>query len=850
MTGKILGTCLLAVVVGAGGTMPSLQAAPKATKASSDGRAAILRDFNRGASLLEQYEYVKAANVFEAVLAAAPDWDAATFNLGLAYLNMEGQEGREDRLDKARQAFLDVLKSNPRHLHARFCLGLYHQHRGESQKAWECFEAVYRQDQQDPCVAYKCGETLVAMGRNEEGMRRFEQSLEIDPGFVSATYRLALEYQRAGQPKKAQPWFQRFRELSAAELTGGTVSVQNVYGMAGKYYLAAGGRQLALAARGFSHGPPRDFLPEVKRLAASAASWNWQGGGVGLPGIAVGDLGGTGRLDLCLSGIGGDGKTSIWLNDGAGRFVFGGVVASHGVSPCLGDVDNAGRLDLWLGGAGGSMLLAGDGMGHFTRRTAPGLPDTSSAFTVATRLVDIDNDGDIDLLAFRLRQGSVPAGGKALPAASSVYRNNRDGTFTDVATQFGLDLRNTPVAAVVCDDFDNDRDLDMVIFPANGKKPIAWVNDRAGKHHLLDAAATGLDVQNVISAITGDPDKSGRRSLLVFARNGVHLYLNRGGFRFEENKDFWSRLGRLGGTGGQFADVDNDGNLDIVIFDAHRKDGSRGPVLLWNDGSRGRFLDAADADPGILLSAIRTKGNASGVAADFSGKGRCDILLVPADQPPLLIQNLTRGGHWIELDLVGARKRDNKARSNGSAIGARVEIRTGRLYQQYVVGGASGPVAMLPLRIHAGLGDNAKVDWLRILWPDGVLQAETDVPADRMTKIEELPRKTSSCPTLFAWDGAIPVRFRFWRQGGAGVPGCSGRVCPAGPPRMPASAAAGAAPRRVRVPGDRAFGGSCLFRRGEADRGRSSRWHGSLSERDNGRGCGAASGNPLFGPND
>jgi hypothetical protein len=116
MTGKILGTCLLAVVVGTGGTMPSLQAAPKATKASSDGRAAILRDFNRGASLLEQYEYVKAANAFEAVLAAAPDWDAATFNLGLAYLNMEGQEGREDRLDKSstRPILPGTLSSAPR----------------------------------------------------------------------------------------------------------------------------------------------------------------------------------------------------------------------------------------------------------------------------------------------------------------------------------------------------------------------------------------------------------------------------------------------------------------------------------------------------------------------------------------------------------------------------------------------------------------------------------------------------------------------------------------------------------------------------------------------------------------
>ncbi len=92
-------------------------------------------------------------------------------------------------------------------------------------------------------------------------------------------------------------------------------------------------------------------------------------------------------------------------------------------------------------------------------------------------------------------------------------------------------------------------------------------------------------------------------------------------------------------------------------------------MLLLNDWPRDRFLDAAELDPGLLLAAIQTKGDASCVAADFCGKGRCDILLAPAGDVPLLIQNVTSGRHWIELDLVGARKQDNKARSDGSAIG-------------------------------------------------------------------------------------------------------------------------------------------------------------------------------------
>src|SRR5271157_94708 len=83
--------------------------------------AEALAGFNRGAALLEQYRYAEAAKAFEAVLSLAPDWQAARFNLGLAYLNMEGQDRHTDRFDGACLAFDTILKLNPQHLHARFC---------------------------------------------------------------------------------------------------------------------------------------------------------------------------------------------------------------------------------------------------------------------------------------------------------------------------------------------------------------------------------------------------------------------------------------------------------------------------------------------------------------------------------------------------------------------------------------------------------------------------------------------------------------------------------------------------------------------------------------------------------
>ncbi len=340
------------------------------------------------------------------------------------------------------------------------------------------------------------------------------------------------------------------------------------------------------------------------------------------------------------------------------------------------------------------------------------------------------------------------------PAAGSLYNNNRDGSFTDIAEKLGLTFEKTPLSCVVYDDFDNDRDLDLVVFPAGSGKAIGWINDRAWKYRILDAEATGLSVEGILSATSGDPDKDGERDLLVFTDKETHLFMNQGDFSFTRHEGFTNYCGKLGGTGGQFADMDNDGDLDIIIADAFRRDGSRGPALLVNDWPQDRFIKAEEVDPGNLLSAITIKGNASCVAADFTGNGRCDILLAPIGEKPFLVENESQGGHWIEIDLLGTRGQDQKSRSNNSSIGARMEVKTGTVSQQYVVGVPSGQVAMPPYRIHAGLGTNSKVNWLRIMWPDAVLQAELELPADQVMAITEIQRKVSSCPHLFAWNGS------------------------------------------------------------------------------------------------
>jgi tetratricopeptide (TPR) repeat protein len=721
-----------------------------------------LAEFNRGAGLLEQYKYAEAAKAFETVLEIAPDWDAARFNLGLAYFNLQETPGGKDYLKNAQEAFEAV----PNHLHARFCLGLYWQHLGQNDKALECFQAVHQADGSDPHVAYKYAEALLSVGRNEEGTQMLEEVVALDPGFISAIYRLAGQYQRSKQREKAMPLFARFKNLSDAELTGGSFTVLKAYGTVGKYYMALDADNLP---RPILETPPPVrilFSPEVKSINGKILDWKYPGGTVSLPGLAAGDVDGDGDIDLLITAIGENGSTSLWLNNGRGEFSHHATIAQQGISPCFGDVDNDGDIDLWLGCAGPDLYFENDGKGNLKRILNSEFSILDSQFvTCCARLVDLDSDGDLDFLAFRITPAvfSPATGGQGLPPAQvrgligwSVYNNNSDGSFTDIAEKLGLRLEKTAIAAVVYDDFDNDRDLDLVILPASGSPGggLAWVNDRVWQYRILDAEKTGLSVTGVFSATSGDPDKDGDRDLLVFTDKGLHLFANQGGFHFASDQSFADSCGRLGGTGGQFADMDNDGDLDIVIADAFRRDGSRGPALLINDWPRNRFINALQIDPGNLLAAIKTNGNASCVVADFSGKGRCDILLAAAGEEPVLIENVTPGGHWIEIDLLGTRGQDRKSRSNNSGIGARVEIKTGDIFQQYVVGVSSGPVAMPPYRIHAGLGRYTGVDWLRIMWPDAVLQAELELAADQVLTVTELQRKTSSCPHLFAWDGS------------------------------------------------------------------------------------------------
>ncbi len=608
--------------------VPAPPAAPAHDQAGVTGATAgALSAFNRGAAQLEQYQYAAAAKTLEGVVASSPGWIAARFNLGLALLNLPETP---DALDRAEAQFQSVLASEPESPWAHFCLGALYQHRGEYDRAADHLARVHAVDPHDPFVSFEYAESLRKLNRDPEALRILEQVVQRDPGFVSALYSLGMLYNRMHQREKAVAVLKRFGELKPQELAVGSYGVVEPYAGRGKYYTALGADGLPVPASAGTEAPRVLFSPEIRTLDARLAAWTWHGGKVSVPGIAVGDVDGDGDQDLVMAGTGSTGQARVLLNDGKAHFQGGPILAEQTVAPCLGDIDNDGDLDLWLGREGQDLLLLGDGKGTFTR--VPAQPAAAAEFlTTCARLLDLDSDGDLDLLAMRIKGGSLPAGNEQVPAASRVFNNNLDGTFADLAASHGLALTGQAISAVVQDDFDNDRDIDMILLSPAGR-PLGWENFRMGQYRVRDAQETQLEIDHPVAATTGNLFGTGNRDLLVFAGKELALFRNRGLWRFERDESFSASHGSLGGTSGQFVDIDNDGDLDLVIADAHRSDGTRGPALLLNDWPNRRFLDAARVDPGNLLTQWKCAGPALVVAADFDGDGRPDLLFAAMGQ--------------------------------------------------------------------------------------------------------------------------------------------------------------------------------------------------------------------------
>jgi hypothetical protein len=442
---------------------------------------------------------------------------------------------------------------------------------------------------------------------------------------------------------------------------------------------------------------------------------------------------------------------------------------------CLGDYDGDGWSDVFVYGLGSNALLRNRGDGTFedvSKRAGVGDPRRADPRYAGTALyADFDRDGDLDLFvgnyvkwSYALhRNCAVPPAERSYchpdvfdADTSLLYRNNGDGTFTDVSFQVGITRRDGKTLGALASDVDDDGDLDL--FVANDSSPnFLYRNDGApGVLEFGDASessALSYDHDGRTQGSMGcdfadvDGDLSPDLAVTNLEMEATALYVNDGHGHFDDQA-FQRGIGRPSlldfGWGLRFLDFDDDGDMDLLEVNGHLHPGvvqyeasqryEQEPKLYLNDGTGHFTVAAAGANgrPGdeggpFLTERMVARGLALG---DLDDDGDLDGIVSMNDHDARLFVRAGRPvRRWIGFALAYEGK-------NPDAIGARVDVTAGGKRQRQEVRGAASFASWQDLRLLFGLADREQAEVVLVRWPRGEQEEFGPLPAGRYHRLE------------------------------------------------------------------------------------------------------------------
>ncbi|PYQ07438.1 MAG: hypothetical protein DMF83_09615 [Acidobacteria bacterium] len=705
---------------------------------------------NRGVALLEQFRPADAAEAFREALKIDPTLAIARANLAIALLNVPDLAGAEREARAAAQALPDLP---PPH----YVLGLVARGQNRIDEAEAAFRKVLSLDPNDVGTLVNLGQLYLQARKYPEAVAQFRAAVAAEPYNATAVYNLGLALIRSGQPEEGQKMLERFRVLREGGY--GSLIGQN-YPEQGRYaeavsstgaepdlvdaatpavrFADATARVLPSGAREGGEAVPSAF---GRRFASAADAWP------ALPGtVTLIDLDGDGALDVYAAGPQGQ---RLYHNE-KGRLVD--VTVAWGLDPkqgatgaVAGDYDNDEHPDLLLLRRGGIALLHNDGRRFSDVTAAAGIAADPRPY-VSAALVDADHDGDLDIvLAGLVDPAGAPAGGAAFPdgfpgSTTRLLQNDGSGHFKDVSAKAGIAPAPGHAVAVVPTDFDNRRDVDLLVL-RDDAAPLLFQNMRDGT--FQDAASrTGLTPSGGFRSVAAaDVNKDGFTDFFFGRPDGPGvLALSDGRSRFNLVP---APAGAENATAAQFIDYDNDGLLDLLVFT------DKGPRLLRNLGRSWADVTATALPAALAGGAPESLAGASFAAADLDGDGATDLVVRLASGALRFWQNQGGRNHSLTVRVAGLV-------SNRSGVGAKVEMRAGSLRQKLETYAATPNPA--PADLVFGLGPRPAADAVRVLWPAGILQTEMGDEKKTALLVKELDRKPSSCPYLYAWNGE---RFAF-----------------------------------------------------------------------------------------
>lgn len=492
---------------------------------------------------------------------------------------------------------------------------------------------------------------------------------------------------------------------------------------------------------------------------------------VNIPGPLTQDVGGVSNPDTL--------PNVLYRNNGGGTFtdITNSAGVGHhgyGMGCVFADYNGDGNLDLYVTNYGANVLYHNNGDGTFsdvTTETGVGceLWSTGAAFA------DVDGDSDLDLYVcnyvtydlekLEQMQAESLQSGKPVPSALNphvfepqdnvFYRNNGDGTFSDVTTEVGIAAPGGRSMQCIFSDFDNDNDLDLYV--ANDTS-VNYVYRNAGNGAFTDVSSESwaADFRGSMGLAAGDYDGDGDtdifmshwideenalyRNLLV--ESGLQNPPTSEHIRFVD-ESYSAMLAEVSikqiGWGTALFDYDNDGDLDIFVTNGSTFQELNDPEVLipqtdalYRNNGDGTFTDVSESTG---IAALPTRVGRGATFGDYDNDGDVDIFVVNNYAPPTLLRN--DGGNrngWLHVELVGTD-------GNRNAIGAKIQLKTADRTQTREVYAGESYMSSNSFITEFGVGNATRVETLQVTWLNGETQVLHNIPTNQQVRVKQEPQE-------------------------------------------------------------------------------------------------------------